>query len=90
MFGGQDDNGSAPQTGGGAAPQDDTLNGVSDLAGGAPQPAAPDPAAAPPKEDPTFMPTPSEPPQAEVPAPNVEAEDVVAHATDSGAAAPAI
>lgn len=84
MFGGQDDNGSAPQAGGGAAPQDDTLNGVSDLVSGTPDPVAADPA---PKQDPAFMPAPSEPPQAEVPAPNVEAEDVVARATDTNAPA---
>jgi predicted component of type VI protein secretion system len=84
MFGGQDDNGSAPQSGGGAAPQDDTLNGVSDLVGGTPDPAAAGPA---PKEDPTFMPAPSEPPQAAVPAPNEEAADVVSRAMDAGAPA---
>lgn len=59
MFGGQDDNAAAPQAAGDAQ-SGDTLNGVSDLAGG--MSAGGNPTGG-------FMPAPSEPPQSTVPAP---------------------
>lgn len=69
MFGGQDDNSTAPQIGGDS--QNSTLTGVDDLA--AAEPSAPAISGG-------FMPTPSEPLQSSVPAPHEEAEDVVAPA----------
>lgn len=78
MFGGQDDNGSAPQSGGGdSASQDGMLNGVSDLANSTP--------AADSTPDGGFMPTPSEPAQTNVPPASQETEDVVSRATDINA-----
>jgi hypothetical protein len=76
MFGGQDDN-AATAPAGGRPGQDDTLSGVTDLAG---DPAAsPDNGATDDKPaDGGFMPAPSEPAQASVPEPHAEAEDVVA------------
>lgn len=81
MFGGQDDN-AVPQNGGGASQQDEPLNGVSDLVGGAPTGDA--------SQAPNggFMPAPSEPPQVSVPAPTEEAADVVARATNANVPAP--
>ncbi len=60
MFGGQDNNMGAPQGGGsGSAPQDDTLNGVSDLVAGSTPSVG--------TSDGGFMPTPSEPLQSTLP-----------------------
>lgn len=75
MFGGQDDS-ARPGAGSG---QDDTLNGVTDLVGGAAAPTD----STPPSNDAAgsgdggFMPAPSEPVQSSVPAPTEEAENVV-------------
>ena len=73
MFGGQDD--SARPGAGGA--QDDTLNGVTDLVGGA---AAPNDGNSPADaaDNSGYMPAPSEPVQSSVPAPTEEAEDIAA------------
>jgi hypothetical protein len=77
MFGGQNDNAAAAQSGGRPG-QDDTLGGVTDLADGT-IPPAPDNGATDVKPaDDGFMPAPSEPAQSSVPAPHEEAEDVVA------------
>lgn len=76
MFGGQDDN-AVPQNGGGAS-QDDMLNGVSDLAPGAPADNS---------QAGGFMPTPSEPAQSSAPAPDEEAEDVATPSPRTDAAA---
>jgi hypothetical protein len=80
MFGGQDDNAQAPQTGGGAPQQNGALNGVDDLASGLSSPAG-EPSQPPAPEQASdnsggFMPTPSEPQQSSVPAPGEEAEDI--------------
>ena len=57
MFGGQDDNAQTPQVGG-DAPQDGTLNGVTDLVGGSSGASLPAPSS---PAEPAFMSTPSEP-----------------------------
>ena len=64
MFGGQDENGSAPRDAG--APQDGTLNGVNDIAGGTP--------VADPVPDSGYAPAPPEPVVADTPAPQAETE----------------
>lgn len=87
MFGGQDDEASAPQGGDTGGVSDDTLNGVADLVGGTATPVGGTPPAdtpSAPASDPGFMPTPSEPAQSSVPEPHEEAEDVAA-AVDSPA-----
>jgi len=73
MFGGQDDNAGEPQNGGGAS-QDNTLNGVSDLAEGE---NAPD------NQEGGFMPVPSEPAQTDAPAPDDNDTSSPAPAGDS-------
>lgn len=67
MFGGQDDNAAAPQAAGGAQ-GDDTLNGVSDLAGGGMPAEGGNPTGG-------FMPAPSEPSQSAASTPAQDQQD---------------
>jgi hypothetical protein len=82
MFGGQDGNDvSAPRDAGG---QDDTLNGVNDIADGTPNDGA---------QDAGYMPAPSEPAQSDAPEPQApepeQPAESPAPADDPGVAAPA-
>ena len=83
MFGGQDNNAVAPQTGGGT--QDDTLNGVADLVGGTALPAPSGTATPDDSQTSSYMVAPAEPAQP-AGAPAAEDNDVIEPETDNSPA----